>query len=101
MTQDQDIRSLWPIGALIQIEFDSFTGTVIGHYTRNDGKQGIVAQYLESTHITNIVHVYGAKHIKPWDGSTHTGSTWQPIPRAEPETNPELLKKPLDNPSQA
>lgn len=46
---------------LIVIDHDGFVGTPIGHYTRRDGKRGVVLQQVG----TNVVHVYGEKWIKP------------------------------------
>lgn len=43
------------------IEFDGFTGTVIGYYTTLEGKEGVVLQQDG----TRVVHVYGRKHLKP------------------------------------
>lgn len=43
------------------IEFDGFTGTVIGSYTTLEGKDGVVLQQDG----TRVVHVYGRKHLKP------------------------------------
>jgi hypothetical protein len=53
------------------IEHDGFVGTVIGRYTRLDGKAGVVMQQDG----TNIVHVYGSKWLKPaGPGADHLGS---------------------------
>ena len=43
------------------IEFDGFTGTVIGSYTTLEGKEGVVLQQDG----TRVVHVYGRKNLKP------------------------------------
>ena len=43
------------------IEHDGFTGTVIGRYTRLDGKRVVVLQQDG----TNVVHVYGEKWLTP------------------------------------
>lgn len=53
------------------IEHDGFAGTVIGHYTRLDGKRGVVMQQDG----TNVVHVYGEK--------------WLPAPAQQQEGNEE------------
>lgn len=42
-----------------RIEHDGFVGTVIGTYTRLDGKRGVVMQQDG----TNVVHVYGEKWL--------------------------------------
>lgn len=47
--------------ARYSIEFDGFTGTVIGSYTTLEGKEGVVLQQDG----TRVVHVYGRKHLKP------------------------------------
>lgn len=53
--------ALWPIGYHFKILHDGFEGTVIGHYCRLDGYYGVVGQQAG----TNIVHVYGARFLKP------------------------------------
>lgn len=51
----------WPVGSHFRIGHDGFEGSVIGHYTRLDGKRGVVGQQAG----TNIVHVYGEKWLQP------------------------------------
>lgn len=53
--------ALHPVGVHFRIDHDGFEGSVIGHYTRLDGKRGVVGQQAG----TNIVHVYGEKWLKP------------------------------------
>ncbi len=52
-------------GDRYRIERDGFVGTVIGHYTRLDGKKGVVVQQDG----TNVVHVYGMKWLIPAEDS--------------------------------
>src|SRR4051794_8361832 len=48
-------------GTRYRIEHDGFQSTVIGHYKRLDGYEGVVMQQDG----TKIVHVYGKKWLKP------------------------------------
>lgn len=53
-------QSNWPMGMHFSISHDGFEGSVIGYYTRLDGKRGVVGQQAG----TNIVHVYGEKWLQ-------------------------------------
>lgn len=48
-------------GKRFRIEHDGFQGTVIGHYERLDGEQGVVMQQDGC----NVVHVYRKKWLTP------------------------------------
>lgn len=48
-----------PLGTKVSVEYDGFQGTVIGHYQRLDGYEGVVVQQ----HGTRVVHVYGVKRV--------------------------------------
>lgn len=55
------MSSLWPIGTRVaSINGDDFVGTVIGYYTRLDGRKGVVVQQDG----TRVVHVYGETRVE-------------------------------------
>lgn len=56
---DVDMYEDYPIGSKWLIEHDDFNGKVIGYYTTDEGKQGVVMQQLG----TRVVHVYGIKWL--------------------------------------
>lgn len=43
-----------------RIAYDGFQGTVVGHYTTREGKEGVVLQAVGS----KVVHVYNKKHLE-------------------------------------
>jgi hypothetical protein len=53
-------------GKRFRIEHDGFQGTVIGHYTRLDGEEGVVMQQNGTT----VVHVYRKKWLIPVEHPT-------------------------------
>lgn len=67
LTTPQVPAPIHPRGTRYSIEHDGFTGTVIGHYERLDGKRGVVLQQDG----TNVVHVYGEKWLKPAGAAPH------------------------------
>jgi hypothetical protein len=50
---------VWAAGERVTVEYDGFTGDVIGHYTTREGKQGVVVQQDG----TKVVHVYGRARV--------------------------------------
>ena len=53
-------EGLPPLGTEVWIEYDDFTGSVIGYYTKRNGDRGVVLQ--QDT--TKVVHVYGEKRLQ-------------------------------------
>lgn len=54
------------LGKRYRVEFDGFTGTVIGSYRRLDGEEGVVMQQDGC----NVVHVYRRKWLTPVEGTS-------------------------------
>ena len=59
MTDSAETMRAAEIGRCYKIGHDGFVGTVIGHYTTTEGKEGVVLQQVG----TKVVHVYGRKWI--------------------------------------
>lgn len=51
------------LGMRVSVEYDGFTGTIIGSYMTREGKEGWVIQQDG----TRVVHVYGKSRITVLD----------------------------------